>query len=148
MPRPGERCRYLAERRVCQGRLRMQEMKPVLAKLLRFRLRTLLIVVTVCCVYVGGYLSLRDPFVGHRLETLESPHPSLLRQQIIPEYKSDYLARGEKLPTLPTKFFDPGVRCNGTVAGWVYAPAVWVERKFNQFQIRNPRRLTTITIEH
>ena len=117
---------------------RLKEMKPFSAKILQFRLRTLVFVVTFCCIYVGGYLVLRDPFVGYRLETLESPHPSLWRMQLIPEYKSDYLAREEKSPALPSDCFEPAVRCNGAVTGWVYAPAVWVERKYNQFRMQHP----------
>jgi hypothetical protein len=100
--------------------------------LLRFRLRTLWIAVTLFGVYVGGYLALRDPVVAFESKVLVS-NGNFWHIRIIPIYRSDARFPTGSMPVDRPKLaleHEPTYRVAAPVSRVVFFPAAWVERCF------------------
>jgi hypothetical protein len=102
---------------------------------LRFRLRTLILLVTLFGVYVGSYLAVRDPVVSFESETVACT-ANHLHIRIVPVHESDYRRRGEPMPDhLPSACdaYGHGYRFAEPLSCVVYAPAAWVEWAYSEF---------------
>ena len=82
-------------------------MRRILTNLVRFRLRTLLLVVSAFCLYLAAYLALREPVVSFEQTTRYDP-------------KGDLIIR-----VWPVN--DPQYRWGGEFSGAVFGPMAWLD---------------------
>ncbi len=86
-------------------------MKGFMRRLIRFRLRTLFVLVTTLCLYLGSYLALREPVVG---------------------YDQSVTYSGNWMSIRLTPVNNPQYRLGGAFARAVFSPIAWIDWQFRE----------------
>lgn len=107
-------------------------MKGVNRRILQVNLRTCLLLVTLLGVYIGGYVTCRDPVVSFTQHVEFTSN--LMTIRILPVYRSDYQDRDEAVPKRPRACFDYEPRCRfaSRLSQVVFYPAAWIERTYGE----------------